>query len=841
MTKKSWLVLSFFLTISAATLFLSGTMTDVDPGTAYGIEPTVLYSWDFDNDGDTMGWTGNCIKPLEAKDGCLNGTCISWDPFVISPQMNLKPKAGQVIEIRMKSSGVGRGEFFMASTNEGQYAGFNPQKVLPWDLIHDNEFHTYQIIPNWLDEPQIVKFRLDVGNPGNNPKDFKIAIDYIRILDLNIDQAEEMESYSWDKTQLDTLKFNGRDGQFEWRSEVFALDARKAGGWLQLEWTNDGSIGDFPYPMAAFRFLGDQGTGTVLLNIPLPVAKNASKEHPQRFRRDINLLAYKEWIGTIYRWEIVLPKGCGLQSLGFADAPSGPGMLENYVVGPTKPILRLTKDGQCAFEYEVIAKNVGGRAIDSLSCVFHSDCPDIQLNRVIVKPSAESVDSTELVVEEGGNTVELPSIDAQKSHVFFFVFKAGSAAAYTGTLSFSGKCCETGEAAELETIPVAINVLPYLELPEADYVPEPQPVQSEYEIGALYFPGWSNRAAWDRIDVADPIRKPVLGWYDEGNSEVVDWQIKWAAESGIQFFLVDWYWKHGKISLEHWIKAFQKAKYRSHLKWAMMWANHTGPGTHSEEDQRKVTQYWLDNYFNTPEYYTIDGKPVVMIWDASIMDNDIIAIEKQKGNNLKKGDGVKKLLDLSRQMCIDAGYPGIYFIAMKWPEASPAANHVQWLADGGFDCTSLYHFMDSGNRASDNVFPFDYVVDATPEFWNARQETGILPFLPNLSTGWDSRPWHGFKSTVIYGRTPEKFRKICEDFKEFSQKTGIKRAVIAPLNEWGEGSYMEPNLEFGFRMYETLRETLCIEPEGGFPAFYAPSDVGLGPYDFPPKDPEAEK
>ena len=47
------------------------------------------------------------------------------------------------------------------------------------------------------------------------------------------------------------------------------------------------------------------------------------------------------------------------------------------------------------------------------------------------------------------------------------------------------------------------------------------------------------------------------------------------------------------------------------------------------------------------------------------------------------------------------------------------------------------------------------------------------------------------------------------------------------------GSYIEPNNEFGFGMYEAIREVLCKKPEGGFPVNYAPHEVGLGPYDYP--------
>ena len=121
------------------------------------------------------------------------------------------------------------------------------------------------------------------------------------------------------------------------------------------------------------------------------------------------------------------------------------------------------------------------------------------------------------------------------------------------------------------------RVLPSLNLPKADYVPEPKPVKSEYEIGALYFPGWYHGHSWSRVWNRCPDRRPLLGWYNESSPEVIDWQIKWSVENGIQYYLVDWYWNKGNRHLEHWIKGFQQAKYKSYLKWAMMWANHNGP------------------------------------------------------------------------------------------------------------------------------------------------------------------------------------------------------------------------------------------------------------------------
>jgi hypothetical protein len=42
-----------------------------------------------------------------------------------------------------------------------------------------------------------------------------------------------------------------------------------------------------------------------------------------------------------------------------------------------------------------------------------------------------------------------------------------------------------------------------------------------------------------------------------------------------------------------------------------MWANHNAAGSHSEVDQRKAARFWIEYYFNMPEYYHIDGKPAV--------------------------------------------------------------------------------------------------------------------------------------------------------------------------------------------------------------------------------------
>ena len=163
----------------------------------------------------------------------------------------------------------------------------------------------------------------------------------------------------------------------------------------------------------------------------------------------------------------------------------------------------------------------------------------------------------------------------------------------------------------------------------------------------VLLPGLPHAGQWQPIRNY-PNRKPILGWYDESNPECADWQIKWAVEHGINFFMVDWYWCQGNRHLEHWVhNAYGKARYRKYLKWAVMWANHNPPNTHSAEDWRKVTQYWIDHYFNMPEYYRIDNRPAVFIWAPQNVRHDL------------GGSGeAAKLYAMSQEMAKAAGYPG---------------------------------------------------------------------------------------------------------------------------------------------------------------------------------------
>ena len=517
----------------------------------------------------------------------------------------------------------------------------------------------------------------------------------------------------------------------------------------------------------------------------------------RRHRIYLDLASQAGWQGVVSWTNLVLDGACTASASLVSDEPELPADL---VVKGARAEDAFNRVGETV-PVRVSVQNVGTLAARHVS--------------LAVGPLPQGVR-----LANAASLADLGTVEGLESAFFVAEFSVAKPCEFTAQFTLGA----AGMAPISFSVPV--KVLRSLGLPKAAYVPEPKPAETDYDIAALYFPGWARIQAWQRVWNVCPERKPVLGWYDESNPEVVDWQIKWLVENGIRTLYVDWYWDRGRQHLDHWVKAFYKARYRRHLKWAMMWANHNAAGSHSEEDQRAVTKFWIENYFNTPEYLRIDGKPVVWIWAAGNMDRDL------------GPGGCRKLLDISRQMAREAGFKGIHFIAMKFPEADWGEKAVQVYKNRGFDMTGIYHFMDHGGKAmSERRYSFDLCVEASLPAWRKRHEAGVLPFIPNIATGWDDRPWNDH--CEIYGKSVEGFRRICRDAKRFADETGVKRFCLAPLNEWGEGSYAEPNAEFGFGFYEAVRDTFCKRPAEGWPVNYGPKDVGLGPYDLNPA--EAQK
>jgi len=745
---------------------------------AYGqAEDKTLIDWRFDQAGDLRGWqVGGLIAGAAARDGALHGQATGSDPIIFSPLFEIAADPAQYVEICLKGTAPAVAELYWTETLEGQYGGFSPRKHRLFHTQGDGQFHVYRIWPFWHAAKKVIRLRFDPPNAG------EFDIQWIRIAEKPTIVPPAAKAWIHDglrqQWQASADVDEGTQGPILLSPPVAISAADHAFVCVQMATDRAGSGRLFCVSSSAF--------GWESIAFPL---RPDGKVHSY----NIATSGLKNWRDDIVQIGLQLPDAAGagtrVEAIEVAAEPRGPAELEVAYFGPAEGINRVGRPAGIT----CTVRNLGGQLAKNVTATLQ-----LPAGVKVLDGAEKKIDRLSLYVPK---TVDW-RIQAESLDKIDLAVKIA--------------------AEETEGVTSAASLEPTKapDVPKSSYVPEPQPVRSKYEIGAFYFPGFPTAEKWQPIRNF-PNRKPILGWYDESNPECADWQIKWAVEHGINFYMVDWYWCQGNRHLEHWLhNAYGKAKYRKYLKWAIMWANHNPPNTHSADDWRKVTQYWIDNYFHMPEYYRIDNRPAVFIWAPHNVRHDL------------GGSGeTAKLYAMSQEMAKAAGYPGIYFVAMS---SHDNPDRTKELISEGYEAATTYHgFQLAHKRSQSSRFPFSALLDTCPDLWREAEESarGLL-YLPIVDTGWDARPWHGDKSLVAYGRTPELFGRLCRLARQYADQTGKKILAIGPVNEWGEGSYIEPYAEYGFQDLDQLREAFC-EP-GDWPPNLIPSDVGLGPYDLPP-------
>ncbi len=735
-----------------------------------------LVEWRFDQAGELRGWqVGGLIADAAVRGGALHGQATGSDPILFSPLFEITAAPGQCVEICLQSTALAMAELYWTQTLEGPYGGFSSEKHRMFHTRGDSQFHVYRIWPFWHAAKKIIRLRLDPPNAG------QFAIQWVRIVEPAA--VAGTGSKAWNLAELSA----------HWRAAGDV--AEDAQGPIVL--SPPLAIRAAEHPFICVRMATELTGSGRLFCVSSSQLGWDSAAFP--LRPDGKLHSYnvptsglKNWRDEIIRIGLQLPAAAGggtrVESIEVAAEPRGPAELEVAYFGPAEGINRAGRPAGVT----CTVRNLGGERAEQVKATLQVP-PGVQ----VLDGATKSIDRLSLYVPQ----------------TLAWQIQAGKPGRVELAVTVDSAPTEAVSAA------AALELTPAPSVPKSAYVPEPQPVRSPYEIGAFYFPGFPTAEKWQPIR-GYPNRKPILGWYDEANPECADWQIKWAVEHGINFFMVDWYWCQGNRHLEHWLhNAYGKAKYRRYLQWAIMWANHNPPNTHSVEDWRQVTQYWIDHYFGMPEYYRIDNRPAVFIWAPQNVRHD-----------LGGSDPAAKLYAMSQEMAKAAGYPGIYFVAMS---SHDHPDRTRELIHEGYEAATTYHgFQLAHQQAQSDRFPFAKLLDTCPELWrDAEASARGLRYLPIVDTGWDARPWHGEKSVVAEGRTPELFGKLCRLARQYADQTGNKIIALGPMNEWGEGSYIEPYAEYGFQDLDQVREAFC-EP-GDWPPNLIPADVGLGPYDLP--------
>ncbi len=330
----------------------------------------------------------------------------------------------------------------------------------------------------------------------------------------------------------------------------------------------------------------------------------------------------------------------------------------------------------------------------------------------------------------------------------------------------------------------------------SDYVPVPVKPQGEekYTVGLNVCSLWRNGThfGWATISPYDDA-EPLLGYYDEGNPETADWEIKYMVEHGIDFQAFCWYPESANSPLKEpsynyqLYDGYKYAEYSDMMKYCLLWEAKTSTCPKDiTAFKNYFVPYIIEHFIKDERYMTIDNKPVL-----SVFGQDYLA--KSLGGN----DGLKEAFDYLEQEVKKLGFDGMIYLC--------CGTSTNDFAQMGFDGTHAYNWGKTG-----------YLVETNTQSILKSAQVNSMYTVPTISVGFNSIPWHGERYPLM---TVEDYRTaqtwVRDEYLPNYAQSGTWQenfVMLSTWNEYGEGTYIMPTMgNGGFGYLDVLREVFTDE------------------------------
>lgn len=320
-------------------------------------------------------------------------------------------------------------------------------------------------------------------------------------------------------------------------------------------------------------------------------------------------------------------------------------------------------------------------------------------------------------------------------------------------------------------------------------------------------------------------RVPLWGYQMDDDPVAVEKKIEAATDHGINVFIYDWYWYDGKPFLEEALnEGFLKARNNDKMKFYLMWANHDVPGNmwnHYRyktdsliwtgnidwENYKIIVERVIRQYFKQLNYFKINNEPVFSVFSVTNLVKSFNGLQ-----------GTREALDYFREEVIKAGFPGLHVQFVGWgADRNPGFLSAQ-LSEGR-DVNEIVSFLvvnsvtmynwNSPGRLEDYLKYGEGALNLRAE-WDAMLD---VPFFPCISVGWDNTPRYpdfGKERVIHLNNTPASFAAYLQKTKEYADNhpEQPKLIIINAWNEWVEGSYLEPDMRWGYGYLEAIKEVM---------------------------------
>ncbi|MBK8979500.1 MAG: glycoside hydrolase family 99-like domain-containing protein [Planctomycetes bacterium] len=355
-------------------------------------------------------------------------------------------------------------------------------------------------------------------------------------------------------------------------------------------------------------------------------------------------------------------------------------------------------------------------------------------------------------------------------------------------------------------------------------------------VAAYVYPGWhavAEREAafgkgfteWELLAGCRPRflghaqpRVPLLGSYDDRDPAAVGLRVRLAREHGIDALIWGVFWCRGKRVFEDALDAgFLGSPEGRTMPFACMWANRMprrvlpvrrrdDPVITADrlvpsdvDDFVRFVALLAERYFARPNYLTVDGRSYLSIFDSTFFVRELGA------------EHARAAIAAARGWLRAHGHRDLHLAAIE-----PNAETLPLVRALGFDSVTHYVFLPDWK----GPYLQDYAEYASlrASQWAGFATASGLPYQPAVATGWDATPrgadfgdarpdkypW----SPVVVGEHPERFADALRRALAFRSPVGgidEPLVLVASLNEWTEGHYLEPDVRFGHGWLEAVR------------------------------------
>lgn len=340
----------------------------------------------------------------------------------------------------------------------------------------------------------------------------------------------------------------------------------------------------------------------------------------------------------------------------------------------------------------------------------------------------------------------------------------------------------------------------------AFYLPQFHPIPENDQWWGKGFTEWINVATAQPLFPGhyQPHIPADLGFYDLRVPETRQQQAAMARDYGIDAFCYYHYWFAGRRILE---RPFNEVldSGKPDFPFCLCWANQSWSGVwHGAPDRILIEQVypgfddharhfdWLMTAFADRRYVTVEGKPLFVIFEPPRIP------------------AVKEVMEFWRRRAVAAGLPGLHLVGIRHEPSFPPLGPSLPIwnpKDYGFDASLRMRVPAVPQAKPEQPGPIVLDHAAIVDFLVAPPIDGVKDY-PCVGHAWDNTPRSGLAGIVFQGSHPDLFRRnLRQAFAQVSANEPEEQIVfLKAWNEWAEGNHLEPDLKFGHRWLEVIRE-----------------------------------